>query len=609
MLTPKQKQINDYIHRIISKKDISPTEREIAHYFKISPSTTHEHLKTLEKKGYLESADGRARGIRIASATPHLIQIPLLGIIAAGQPLDTFPNKEKISIPKPKSFQTGDLFALKVLGDSMVEDGILDGDTIVIKKQNTVSDGEIGVALLPGGEMTLKKIYRQKNGFRLQPANSKYKPVYTKELIIQGKLFSVIRQMENSENSQDSNSEPELTKETTNYIRESEQAYRKSLGQYFTPRSIREALLEKLPKNLNSPKILDPACGTGEFLITAKKMFPNASIYGWDIDKKLIEISRHVSPNTSLKNINSLKDTSYEIFDFVIGNPPYFEFKPEKSLKEKFKDAISGRPNIFSLFIYQGLKWLKNGGYLAFVVPPSMNNGAYFSNLRNFIINNANIEHLEIIKDSKIFHGAQQSTMLIVLKKGENKGNYIFQKNGISIFSENHTKLSAIFKKTTSLAELGFTVRTGRIVWNQNRHFLTHESKNGTPLIWAHNISSNNLSLKLETGIAKKPQYITRKDYDIGPAIVVNRITGSVSGTKLRAAIVPRNVKFFAENHVNVIFPPKEEPEKRKGVIPSIDQIAEQISSSQKSNIMKDITGNTQISKTELEKLFPITLS
>jgi len=204
--------------------------------------------------------------------------------------------------------------------------------------------------------------------------------------------------------------------------------------------------------------------------------------------------------------------------------------------------------------------------------------------------------------------------MLLVLKKGKNRGNYTFKENGIRIFSENPDYLRKSFEGKACLHDLGYTVKTGRLVWNQNKEFLTNNSDEGIPLIWAHNITPKGLEIPVKN---KKPQYVKVKDSDIGPAIVVNRITGAAKSAKLRAAIVPENMKFIAENHCNVIFPPHKKDQlelvfmkKKNGEEKiSLENILEQLESPEKLKVMQNITGNTQISKTELEKLFPIDIN
>ncbi|MCD6413435.1 MAG: N-6 DNA methylase [Elusimicrobia bacterium] len=390
---------------------------------------------------------------------------------------------------------------------------------------------------------------------------------------------------------------------TEKYLAETNISYRKSMGQYFTPRSIVERLLTKLPKRRNV-KVLDPACGTGEFLLAAGKYFKGAKMCGWEIDKKLIDIARKVVPSAELKLTDALLERFSGKFDFVIGNPPYYEFSPAESVREKYGFLFNGRVNIFALFVKLGLDLLKKGGYLAYVLPPSMNNGAYFSKLRKFIMKNANIEFMEILDDASLFHQALQTVMLLVLKKTKNKGDYIFRRNGVLIFSEKAEFLKSKFDRSFSLRELGFSVKTGSVVWNENKNILTNNGKKAVPLIWAHNIKDNKLFFPVK--FEKKPQYVKMNQYETGPAIVVNRITGAASNVNIKAALIPDGMKFVAENHINVIRY-NDEPS-LFGSAPriTIKDLYAKITSPEAVSVMKCVTGNTQISKTEWERLFPV---
>ena len=399
----------------------------------------------------------------------------------------------------------------------------------------------------------------------------------------------------------------QFEKLTIDYLIKTDISYRKSFGQYFTPKSIREALLKKIPFSQKKIKILDPACGTGEFLLSASKYFKKAKLYGWDIDKKLIEISKKIVPKAKLETVDSLTKEVTEKFDLVIGNPPYFEFQPYNGIKNKYKEVINGRVNIFNLFIKLGLDLLKENGYLAYVVPPSMNNGAYFYKLREYIVKHSNIESLSILESPKLFHSAQQTVMLLVLKKTKNRGNYLFKKNGVTIFTENPSLLNKVFKGKKTLKEMNFTVKTGKLVWNQNKDLLTDDPNEGVLLVWAKNITSDGLVKPLKN----KKQYVKSNNYDIGPAIVVNRIVGSVGNSQLKASIIPKGEKFLAENHVNVIYPPNKNGQlnflsSKKNNNIELEKIVYQLNSRDKIKLLQCITGNTQISKNELEKLFPL---
>lgn len=610
MLTKRQKQILDYIKKFIKDKNYSPSFEEIRKHFRfVSKSTVHHHIETLKEKGYLN----HARTIELSKdeKPSGLVEIPLLGTIAAGQPIEAIEDKETIEVPKSQLSKSGEHYALRVQGNSMIDEGIFDGDTVIIRKQPDAENGETVVALINDNEVTLKKIYKERGGFRLQPANPNIKPIFTKELTIQGKVVNIIRSFRELQDVIQNNKQ--FAEATIKYMKETDIGYRKSLGQYFTPKSIRELLLAELPKTTKNPKILDPACGTGEFLITAKNYFKNPVLEGWDIDKKLADIAKELVPTADIKMTDALLGREYGKYDFVIGNPPYYEFMPSETLRQRFSSIMNGRVNIFSLFIHQGINLLKEGGYLAFVVPPSMNNGAYFSKVRKFIAENSNIEYLQIVKNPKLFHGARQSIMLLILKKSENKGDYLFEKNGILIFSEDTNYLKNAFKGKVTLHDLNFEVKTGRLVWNQNKNLLTHNPQKAVPLIWAHNITTEGLKIPITR--KDKPQYVKTNNFDVGPAIVTNRITGTVKSARLKSAIIPPGMKFIAENHVNVIFPPNKKSQIKMDFAHNplknnltIWELAKQLSSKDKLNFLSNITGNTQISKTELEKLFPISI-
>lgn len=192
MLTKRQKQILDYIKKHIKENDYPPSLEEIGRYFKLSSlATVHQHIEALKSKGYLKD-EPRTIQIEENKKSLDLVEIPLLGLIAAGQPIETYENKETITVPK-SSIGSGEHYALKVQGDSMIDEGILDGSTVIVKKQSTAQNGDTVVALINGSEVTLKKFYLERNKILLQPANPKIKPILVEpdNLLIQGKVINI----------------------------------------------------------------------------------------------------------------------------------------------------------------------------------------------------------------------------------------------------------------------------------------------------------------------------------------------------------------------------------------------------------------------------------
>jgi SOS regulatory protein LexA len=200
MLTKKQKQVLDFVEKYRNKKKYSPSLEEIKKHFKLaSVSTAHFHIKRLQESGYLQKEKNQPRAIDICKKE-KMITIPLLGLIAAGEPIEAIEEYENLTVPENNISKFGKHFALRVQGNSMIQEGIFDGDHVIIRKQNTAENGDTIVALINGNEATLKKIFRIKNGFELQPANPTLKSFTVKELIVQGKVISVMRNYEAKRN-------------------------------------------------------------------------------------------------------------------------------------------------------------------------------------------------------------------------------------------------------------------------------------------------------------------------------------------------------------------------------------------------------------------------
>jgi len=196
-LTRRQKEILDFVSNFSKVHGFSPSLEEIKLNFKLSAiSTVHEHLSNLKKKGYLKKEINQARGIEVVDPTleeNNFAQIQKLGTITAGKPIEAVEDPEPILVSRNLLRSTGRYYALTVRGDSMVEEGILDGDVVVIREQSTAINGDTVVAIVGDNLATLKKFFKEKNRVRLQPANSELKPRYYRNIEVRGKVVSLIR--------------------------------------------------------------------------------------------------------------------------------------------------------------------------------------------------------------------------------------------------------------------------------------------------------------------------------------------------------------------------------------------------------------------------------
>lgn len=202
-LTPKQKEVLDYIHSYTAEQGFAPSQQEIAKHFGFkSLGTVQNYLVRLERHGALRKTWNARRSTAVIPhhTAPEAVPLPLLGRVAAGRPIEAITHDETIDVPA-SMIKGGNHFVLRVTGDSMIEDGILSGDYVVIKKQKDASNGQTVVALI-GNEATIKRYYRRGTKVELHPANPAYNPliidslVESTELKIEGVLVGLIRRLD-----------------------------------------------------------------------------------------------------------------------------------------------------------------------------------------------------------------------------------------------------------------------------------------------------------------------------------------------------------------------------------------------------------------------------
>jgi repressor LexA len=196
-LTKRQREILDYLNEFIQQHGYAPSLEEIGRRFGLSSlATVHKHLTNLQDKGFIRRAWNRSRSVELVPTRSggRTVELPLLGYVAAGAPIEAVTGTETIAVPEDLIGKR-DTYVLRVRGDSMIDEQIRDGDYVVVEDRKTANNGEMVIALLGGVEVTLKKFYRDNGRVRLQPANPALQPIIVpaEHVLIQGVVVGVMR--------------------------------------------------------------------------------------------------------------------------------------------------------------------------------------------------------------------------------------------------------------------------------------------------------------------------------------------------------------------------------------------------------------------------------
>jgi len=293
MLTKRQKQALDYIKKYIEQHDYAPSLEEIKKHLRLSSvSTAHFHVKSLQSMGYLQKEENQPRALT-PKKNLQAIEIPIIGTIAAGQPIEAVEvPDETIVLSRNEVSRFGKYYALRVAGNSMIDEGIFDGDIVVIKKQETADNGQTVVAIVDENKATLKKIYKEQSRIRLQPANPDLFPIYRKEVEIRGIVVKIIRNIE-TQTEKETLKGSELKRRidySWDYRGEKIKSYTHGLHTYpamFIPQVARR-LLETYSKKGDT--ICDIFCGSGTALVESRLLGRNA--YGIDLNPLAIFLAK-----------------------------------------------------------------------------------------------------------------------------------------------------------------------------------------------------------------------------------------------------------------------------------------------------------------------------
>jgi hypothetical protein len=380
---------------------------------------------------------------------------------------------------------------------------------------------------------------------------------------------------------------------------------RQKEGIFFTPAAIRARLFELLGEIDEPAHVLEPSFGSGEFLFDLASRFPTAKIHG-------VELNRTVFLDTATAIMNAgpalagqfiLTNTDFLAYpgsvraNLIVGNPPYFV------TKQKDPRCVTGRSNIFILFLYKCLTLhLAPGGILAFVLPKSLYNCCYYDPCRRYIAANTTILALEEVSSAD-FHDTTQETMLLIVRNTPPVSSvaapYILTVGDKTYINPHAAELSAASASGTTIAALGCSVKTGEVVWNEHKEKLTSDPSgdNTVLVLYSNNIKGG----VLQVGDPGKDKHQYIRDFphaagpSVGPAILVSRGYGNTT-YKINFVVVPAGMRFYGENHVNVI----------TGPATAISQIAASLADARTADFIRQFVGNGALSKTELETVLPI---
>lgn len=381
-------------------------------------------------------------------------------------------------------------------------------------------------------------------------------------------------------------------------------------GFFVTPRAILEMLFTCIQQhlNINSIDIIEPSCGTCEIVNLIDKLFDNVNIDAVELNQTVYESIQPLTfkNNVTLMNKDFMSLDKAKQYDLLITNPPYFVCD-KKYVPAEYKEYISGRPNIFGLFILHSIHLVKPGGLLAFILPKSFMNSAYYSKIRQFVKETCDILQILDFEQHKKFIDTEQSTIGLVLRKTSPSivanCDYSIKIGDQYIFTTDGSQLKQIFEGATTIEALGLSVRTGQVVWNENKELLTNDANN-TLLIYNTNVTKEHTIQINHFKNDEKGQYIKR-DGKTGPILIVNRGNGN-SKYNLKYAIVDTDKPYLVENHLNEIYPVT--PIDKKDLIELFEKLSKSFTNPRTQQFIDLYLGNNGLSKTELETVFPIYL-
>jgi type I restriction-modification system DNA methylase subunit len=379
---------------------------------------------------------------------------------------------------------------------------------------------------------------------------------------------------------------------------------KKNNGIYFTPPSCVNHNIELLQSYIvNIKNVLEPSCGSGEYITALHNRFPYLDITGIEYNETIYEsIIQLNNDNIKIINMDYLLYNTNTKYDLIIGNPPYYVMK-KQNVNKCYHNYFEGRPNIFILFIIKSIQLLNDNGILSFVLPNNFLNCLYYDKTRKYIANHFQILNIIHCKDDKYIE-TQQDTTILIIQKNQNRNNtmFILEMNDYTIFSneENRNKIMKLYENTTSLLELGCKVSVGTVVWNQCKDILTDDDTK-TRLIYSSDIENNTI-IKKTYNNAEKKNFIKKIGIN-RPMIVINRGYG-VGEYKFNYCLIEEMNDYLIENHLICIEYKRELP--RDELINLYKTIILSFNDKRTAEFISVYFENNAINTTELNNILPI---
>ena len=384
-------------------------------------------------------------------------------------------------------------------------------------------------------------------------------------------------------------------------------------GIFFTPPSIIHKSIELLEKyNLSINNILEPSCGSCEFINVLNNHYTNTNIVGIEYNNTIYnEIKNMNFNNTNNNKVNLIKhdflkwECPSDIkFDLIIGNPPYFVMK-KSDIDGKYHKYFEGRPNIYIIFIIHSLSMLNEKGVLLFVLPSNFINCLYYNELRKYIYTNYNILNIIDCKDDEYLETSQDTIIFMIEKSNHNietNNKYILEINDYIIFNTeaNIIRLKELYKDSTTLSKLNFDVNVGNVVWNQVKKILSNDPKH-TRLIYSSDIKDKELIIKNYSNKDKK-NYINKTGIK-DPVLVLNRGYGKCK-YKLDYCLINVDYEYLIENHL-ICIKHTENIDTEK-LLEEYNKIILSFDNEKTSEFINLYFGNSAINTTELKNILPI---